>query len=246
MKSGVVFLVAAFYSLTAFAAEVRVSDAESARTALREAKPGDVVILASGEWKDVDLRLDGEGTVEQPITIRAEETGKTLITGASRVRLGGSHLVVSGLHLKNLSGAKADWFEFRIDSKRRASFCRVTDCVFTEAPDFSAEEDESRWIGIYGESNQVGRCSIEGKKNKGATLVVWLGKSDRGGHRILQNHFGERPRLGRNGGETIRVGDSETSMMTASCLVEGNVFFRCDGETECISNKSCGNTYRGN
>jgi len=241
-----VFLLAFLIALPVFAAEVKVSDAESARTAVREAKPGDVVILAAGEWKDVDLRLDGEGTADQPIMIRAEESGKTIFTGASRIRLGGEYLVVSGLHLKNLSGAKADWFEFRIDSKRRANHCRVTDCAFTESADFSAAEKESRWIGLYGEGNQVDRCTIEGKKNKGATLVVWLGESDRGGHRILHNHFGERPRLGRNGGETIRIGDSETSMMTASCLVEGNVFFRCDGETECISNKSCGNTYRGN
>jgi poly(beta-D-mannuronate) lyase len=35
-------------------------------------------------------------------------------------------------------------------------------------------------------------------------------------------------------------------MQTANCLVEENLFFQCDGETECISNKSCGNIYRGN
>ncbi len=63
---------------------------------------------------------------------RAEKPGETIFTGASRIRLGGSHLVVSGLFLVNLSGANADWFEFRIDSKRRASFCRVTDCAFLE------------------------------------------------------------------------------------------------------------------
>jgi poly(beta-D-mannuronate) lyase len=235
-----------FITLPLFAAEVKVSDAESARKAVLGAKPGDVVVLAAGEWHDADLRLDGDGVADQPITIRAEEPGKTIFTGASRVRLGGAHLVVSGLHLKNLTGAKADCFEFRIDSKRRANHCRVTDCAFTEEPDFAAKESENRWIGIYGEGNQIDRCTIEGKKNKGATLVVWLGELDTGGHRILRNHFRERPRLGKNGGETIRVGDSKSSMMTASCLVEGNVFFHCDGETECISNKSCGNTYRGN
>jgi poly(beta-D-mannuronate) lyase len=228
------------------AAEVKVSDSESARKAVRDAKPGEVIVLASGEWRDVDLRLDGEGTGDQPVTIRAEEPGKTIITGASRVRLGGSHLVVSGLFFKNLSGADADWLEFRIDSKRRANFCRVTDCAFLESPDFVAKEMENRWIGLYGEGNQLDRCSIEGKKNKGATVVVWLGESDPGRHRIRANFFGERPRLGKNGGETIRVGDSKTMKQRAECLVEGNHFFRCDGETECISNKSGGNVYRGN
>lgn len=234
------------FRVNGFAAEVTVSEPESARKAVREAKPGDVIVLAAGEWKDADLRLDGEGTGVAPITIRAEEAGKTIFTGASRIRVGGSHLVVSGLWLKNLSGGGADLFEFRIDSKRRASHCRVTDCAFTEDADFAVKEKENRWIGLYGSSNQVDRCTILGKKNKGTTLVVWLGESDTGGHRILHNYFGERPRLGKNGGETIRVGDSRSSMMKAECLIEGNYFFRCDGETECISNKSCGNTYRGN
>jgi poly(beta-D-mannuronate) lyase len=241
------FLFLSFIALFPLsAAEMKVSDAESARKAVRDAKPGDVIVLASGEWRDVDLRLDGEGTADQPVTIRAEEPGKTIITGASRVRLGGSHLVVSGLFFLNLSGANADWLEFRIDSKRRANFCRVTDCAFLESPDFVAKEAENRWIGLYGEGNQLDRCSIEGKKDKGATVVVWLGDSDPGRHRIRANHFGERPRLGKNGGETIRVGDSRTMKQRAECLVEDNYFYRCDGETECISNKSGGNTYRGN
>lgn len=241
------FLFLSFIALFPLsAAEVKVSDSESARKAVRDAKPGDVIVLASGEWRDVDLRLDGEGTADQPVTIRAEEPGKTIITGASRVRLGGSHLVVSGLFFRNLSGANSDWLEFRIDSKRRANFCRVTDCAFLESPDFVAKEMENRWIGLYGEGNQLDRCSIEGKKNKGATVVVWLGESDPGRHLIQANYFGERPRLGKNGGETIRVGDSRTMKQRAGCLVEDNYFYRCDGETECISNKSCGNVYRGN
>lgn len=239
-------LAVLFCSVPLVAAEVKVSDAEAARQAVREAKPGDVVILAAGEWKDVDLRLDGEGTAEEPITIRAEAPGKALFTGASRIRLGGEHLVVSGLHLMGLAGTKADWLEFRIDSKRRANFCRVTDCFFSEGAESSVAEPENRWIGIYGEGNQVDHCTISGKKNKGATLVVWLGEKDPGRHRILANLFRDRPRLGTNGGETIRLGDSKTSMRKAECLVEGNYFTNCDGEAECISNKSCGNIYRGN
>lgn len=242
----VALLLCLLVASVAFAAEVTVSDPESARKAVRDAKPGDVIVLAAGEWKDADLRLDGEGTEAEPITIRAEEPGETVFTGASRIRLGGSHLVVSGLWLRNLSGGGADLFEFRIDSKRRASHCRVTDCAFTEDADFAVKEKENRWIGLYGVANQIDRCTVSGKKNKGATLVVWLGESDAGRHRILANYFGERPILGKNGGETIRVGDSKTSMMKAECLIEGNWFKRCDGETECISNKSCGNVYRRN
>ncbi len=228
------------------AASATVSDPEAARKAVRDAKPGDTILLSAGEWRDADLRLDGEGTQSAPITIRAESPGKTVFTGASRLRLGGSHLVVSGLHLHNLSGAKADWLEFRIDSKRRANHCRVTDCALTEDADFTSAENENRWIGMYGEGNELDHCRIEGKKNKGTTVVVWLGAQDKGRHHLHHNFFGPRPRLGKNGGEALRVGDSETSMQDANCVVENNLFYRCDGEAECISNKSCGNVYRAN
>jgi poly(beta-D-mannuronate) lyase len=228
------------------AATVTVAEPEAARKAVRDAQPGDVILLAAGEWRDADLRLDGAGSATAPITIRAEAPGKTVFTGASRLRLGGAHLVVSGLHLHNLAGAKADWLEFRIDSKRRASHCRVTDCAFTEDVDFKGNSGEDRWIGLYGESNQLDHCFIEGKKNKGTTVVIWLGEQDHGRHHLHHNRFGSRPRLGKNGGETLRIGDSETSMQEASCLIEHNLFYQCNGETECISNKSCGNTYRAN
>ena len=228
------------------AATLTVSDPDAARKAVLAAQPSDTLLLAAGEWKDADLRLDGTGTADAPITIRAEVPGKTVFTGASRLRLGGSHLVVSGLHWHNLSGNQADWIEFRIDSKRRASHCRVTDCALTEDADFTAAEKENRWVGLYGDSNQLDHCRIEGKKNSGATVVVWLGEQDTGRHHLHHNHFGPRPRLGKNGGETLRVGDSKTSMQEAACLIEENVFYRCNGETECVSNKSCGNIYRAN
>jgi len=245
MKTALILILAGVFG-PLVAGELLVSDAESARNAVLAAQPGDVIILKAGEWKDSDLRLDGVGTKEHPVTIRAERAGETIFTGASRIRLGGEYLIVSGLILNNLSGANADWLEFRIDSKRRADHCRVTDCAFMEKAGFTGGEKENRWIGIYGTDNQLDHCLISGKKNKGATVVVWLGEADTGHHRILKNAFTERPRLGKNGGETLRVGDSKTSMSKAECLVEGNVFTKCDGETECVSNKSCGNVYRGN
>src|SRR5262249_53093717 len=60
------------------------------------------------------------------------------------------------------------------------------------------------------------------------------------------NHFGPRPPLGFNGGETIRVGTSNVSRNVSRTLVENNLFEKCDGEVECISNKSCENVYRHN
>ncbi len=121
----------------------------------------------------------------------------------------------------------------------------MTDCavIGTSGADSSRE---SRWVGLYGSGHRVDHCTFQGKSGKGPTFVVWLGGENGGRHQIDHNYFGPRERLGKNGGETIRLGDSKTSMLTGECVVEQNLFEKCNGETECISNKSCGNIYREN
>ncbi len=224
----------------------QAEDPKAVREALKKARPGDEILLAAGVWKDAELRIEGRGSPELPIIVRAAEPGKTVLTGASRVRLSGEYVILAGIKLHNISGQKADWLEYRYDSKNRADHCIVRDCWLLEDESFEAVEKESRWIGIYGRGNRLENCRIEGKKNRGATVVVWLGEKDLGEHRIEDCYFGNRPRLGKNGGETIRIGDSDSSMQSAKCIVENNLFEHCNGETECISNKSCDNIYRGN
>jgi poly(beta-D-mannuronate) lyase len=214
-------------------------------TRLPAAEPGDVLVLPEGEFRDVALVFTGMGTEKAPITLRAAVPGKTIFTGTSTLRIAGEHLVVEGLWFREPDPAITDLIQFRKDSKTRASHCRMTRCAVTSTAKEVASQ-ESRWVGIYGKANRVDHCRFEGKTGKGTTFVVWLGEEDEGGHQINRNDFGPRERLGKNGGETIRIGDSKTSMLKGGCLVEENVFYRCNGEAECISNKSCGNIYRKN
>ena len=96
-----------------------------------------------------------------------------------------------------------------------------------------------------GTSNRLDHCYLAGKTNDSPTLQIEVeGKPNY--HRLDYNHFGHRPPLNRNGGETIRVGYSHQSMTNSGTLVEHNLFERCDGELEIISNKSCENVYRAN
>ncbi|MDQ3439900.1 MAG: polysaccharide lyase 6 family protein, partial [Planctomycetota bacterium] len=60
------------------------------------------------------------------------------------------------------------------------------------------------------------------------------------------NHFGPRPPLGANGGETMRIGYSGQQNRVSKTLVEHNLFDRCDGEVEIISSKCTDSTYRYN
>lgn len=233
--------------ITLQAAETTVSTADALHTALQSARPGDTLTLAPGEWQDVIIRCKAQGTAQAPITLRAASPGQTIFTGKSALRLGGSHIIVEGLWFRDPDPEVGDTLEFRLDSKNPASHCRITQCAITMAPGATARDaKESRWIGIYGSHNRLDHCLIQGKVTKGATVVVWLSPGQEAQHQLDHNHFGPRERLGKNGGETLRIGDSATSMLTAACIIEDNLFYRCNGEAECISNKSCGNHYRRN
>jgi poly(beta-D-mannuronate) lyase len=120
----------------------------------------------------------------------------------------------------------------------------LTNCLFEQTSD-SDVGIESRWLSVYGTKNRIDHCYFGGKKNRGSTLVVWVaGAVER--HRIDHNLFGPRPELGRNGGETIRIGTSDVSELDCRTIVEDNYFHECNGEAEIISNKSCENIYRHN
>lgn len=229
-------------------AEIKVADVSSFDAAMKSAVAGDVIVLQNGEWKDVDLRVRGDGKEGRPITVKAEEPGKVRITGNSKLRLAGELLVVEGLWFQNCLPQKADIVSFREDSKKLANHSVLRGCAITQ-DQTSTDSMERKWVSIYGAGNMVEGCHFEGKTSKGTLLVVWLSTEEGSPppkHHIRRNYFGNRPRLGKNGGETVRIGVSETSMQRAECLVEGNYFEKCDGEVECISNKSCGNVYRGN
>ncbi len=229
----------------ALAKDIPVGNIKALQAALEIAQPGDNLILDDGEYRDEKILVRGHGTQGAPITLKAATPGKAVITGSSILRIGGEYIAVEGLLFENPGPNVSDLIQFRIDSDELASNCRLTNCaVRSTVPNDGSSE--SRWLGLYGSNNRVDHCSFEGKSDKGTTFVVWLGYGGEARHQIDHNYFGHREKLGKNGGETIRIGDSKTSLLTAGCVVEHNLFEKCNGETECISNKSCGNIYRYN
>lgn len=232
-------------ALPALAKDIPVADAVAFAEAAKTLAAGDTLILQDGTWADAQLKLSAKGTAAKPVTLKAQTPGKVILTGTSRLSVGGSHIIVDGLWFQNPTGPQV--IELRKDSKQLATDSRITNCAVTNDTQLTSTAS-AQFISIYGARNRVDHCYIAGKTTQGTTLVVWLSNEakDQGKHQIDHNHFGPRPRLGQNGGETIRLGDSKTSMQTAACIVEHNLFEKCDGEAECISNKSCGNLYRHN
>ncbi len=238
-------LFALALAIPALAKDIPIADAAAFVAAAQTINAGDTLILQDGTWADAQLKLHAEGTAAQPVTIKAQTPGKVIFTGTSRISVGGSHIIVDGLWFQNPTAEQV--IELRKDSKQLATDSRITNCAVTNDTQLTSTAS-AQFVSIYGARNRVDHCYIAGKTTQGTTMVVWLSNEskDQGKHQIDHNHFGPRQRLGKNGGETIRLGDSKTSMQTASCIVEHNLFEKCDGEAECISNKSCGNLYRHN
>lgn len=241
-----VLLLVILVALTAVRArEIPIASPEAFDEACRSAQPGDMLVLADGTWRDVELVFRARGTAEQPITLRAATPGRVILSGQSTLRLVGAHLVVDGLLFTRGSAASGHVVAFRGDSDEEATDCRLTNTAIIDYNPPDPATSSTKWVSIYGARNRVDHCFFKGKTDASQVLVVWLNGTPND-HRIDRNHFAGRPALGKNGGEIIRIGDSKTSMEVSRTTVEFNLFEDCDGEAEIVSNKSCGNVYRHN
>ena len=230
---------------------IKVTNIDELNKAIDSCKAGDQIILANGIWKDVQIKFRGKGTIDKPITIKAETTGKVTIEGESYLKFGGEYLVVEGLYFKNGFSPSNAVIDFKISSKDKpdeiSNNCKVTNCVIE---DFNKpKRDKSDlWVQFWGRHNTLSNCYIAGKTNRGPTVRVSIAgiESINNYHQIVNNHFGPRPVKGGPSGETIQLGDSYTSMSPSHTMVANNLFEECNGEVEVISSKTNFNIFKNN
>lgn len=230
---------------------IKVTNIDELNKAIDSCKAGDQIILANGIWKDVQIKFRGKGTTDNPITIKAETTGKVTIEGESYLKFGGEYLVVEGLYFKNGFSSSNAVIDFKISSKDKpdeiSNNCKVTNCVIE---DFNKpKRDKSDlWVQFWGRHNMLSNCYIAGKTNRGPTVRVSIAgiESINNYHQIVNNHFGPRPVKGGPSGETIQLGDSYTSMSPSHTMVANNLFEECNGEVEVISSKTNFNIFKNN
>ena len=218
--------------------------------ALGKLPAGSVVIWRNGLYSNEVIDLAAAGTAENPVLLRAETPGKVLFTGASRITVTGSYAEVNGFWWRNpapVAGKSVVTFA------KGSSHGTLRNCAITGDDTLEDAATDNKWVSLYGTDHRVEGSTFCDKRNIGTLLVVWLEPEIVPHHTIVRNHFTRpvtlRDEAGKaiNGQETIRIGTSEFSMQEAACTVEENYFYHCHGEqAEIVSNKSCGNTYRGN
>ena len=226
---------------------ILVSSPTALDEAIASATAGTDIVMANGEWNDIQIRLAGKGTANAPIRLIAETAGKVIIQGDSDLKLGGEYLVVDGLHFKNGQSPSRAVVGFKIDDEQLAFHSRVTNIVIEDF-NKSQRNKTDLWVQFHGRYNQLDHSYLAGKSNRGPTVRVDLegNQSIKNHHRINNNHFGPRPPKGGPSAETIQIGNSYTSMAPSYTVVADNYFERCNGEVEIISSKTNFNEFRNN
>ena len=103
------------------------------------------------------------------------------------------------------------------------------------------------YLTVAGHDAQIDRNEFRNKSTLGNMIDV-RGTGSQIAQRVWihHNYFHDFTSPGGNGAETIRFGLSGLSLSNGFGLIEHNLFVRCTGENEMISNKSSANVYRYN
>jgi len=222
-------------SINAVAATYAVDSVAALQSRIAAAVPGDVITLKDGAYVTAAaLAVKCAGSADHPITIEAQTVGG--------VDLGGTHgfEVVSPAAWVVIRG-----FKFTHAAGHNTIAVGATHIRFTRNT-FQCSGPGAE-IDIAGDDAEIDRNEFRDKKLVG-NMVSVTGLGEQVARRVWlhHNYFHDYANAHQNGAETVRFGRSFYSMSRGDGLIEYNLFVRCVGENEIITNKSCANTYRYN
>ena len=211
-----------------------------------QAKPGDTLLIQKGVYNNCKLIISAKGTADQPIVFMAQMPGSVHFTGNSYLHIIGNYITVNGVVFKDGYAGKNHVWQFS-HGKDVANNSRITNSSI-QGFNNPLRLDENHWLTLSGKNNRVDHSNFTNKTNLGVLVAVLLDddRSRINNHSIDSNYFGIRKPLGSNAGEMIRVGVSQHCTFYSNTSIKNNFFEYCDGETEIVSIKSCGNKVVGN
>jgi poly(beta-D-mannuronate) lyase len=220
---------------TVSAATYEVNSIADLQARINSAVAGDVIIVHNGVYAtSASITVNCQGTETDPIRIVAKTIGGVEITGAQgfNVISPATHVEIAGFLFTHISG--------RNQIRSGATHIRFTRNFFECVGD-------GAYLTIAGHDAQVDRNEFRNKSTLGNMIDV-RGSGSQIAQRVWihHNYFHDFTSPGGNGAETIRFGLSGLSLSDGFGLIEHNLFERCTGENELISNKSSSNTYRYN
>ena len=222
-------------------AETKVSSLLSLQQAIVNAAPGDRIIVADGIYTAAEsIVVAVSGTSDKPISIEADHTGSTEISGTNGfiVNPGSSYIVIKGFRFTHKTGT------CRIEPG--ASHIILTRNLFECTP---SESGAKPYLNVSGDDCEISFNTFQNKKDEGQMISVQGPGGNLMAKRtwIHHNYFFNFPSTGKNNCSAIQIGLSGRSMDKAFCIVEYNLFEKTEGENEgAICHKSCNNIIRYN
>lgn len=211
--------------------------------ALAAPAPGSTVCLADGTYADANLVFTAPGTAAQPIVITAQNPGRAILTGQTQISMGGAFATLQGFVIQGGQSLGGSLIELK-NGRTSCDGCRVTEVAILDVD--AGNPNDTKWVSLYGQRNRVDHCAFSGKTSQGTVLVVWRSSARTDDHRIDHNLFANRPAIGSNGNEAIRVGTGAEASSDSRTIIEENLFEAMNGDAEFISIKSGANTVRHN
>lgn len=218
---------------------VTVETVSQLKSALSNAKPGDLIRLRNKTWQFTSaVDIPRSGTAENPIVIAAETVGGVTITGSA------------GFDLSSVSYVVIRGFNFRYTAGRIGLDC--DDCGYVRITRNRFElagTVYSHWVRLTGEShhNRIDRNVFINKRTMGNMVNIDGTSSEVAYRNVIElNHFSNHSYADYNNGECIRVGFSGLKYSKGYNVIRRNLFERCNGDPEVISNKASNTTIQWN
>ena len=218
---------------------------EALQKRLDDAMPGTTIELPAAVLNlKQPLRLSRSGTETAPITLRAKDRGKTVISGKAGIELiGAGHVIIEGLSFTHES---------------RTPAIRLVDCQNVRITRCSFRLDgtgiqRQNWIHISGSKsgqNRIDHNLFEDLATAGAYIAIdgseaapfQISKSDR----IDYNHFRAIARRTGGGARAVRLGWTKLADSTSQTVMEFNLFEQCSGDEEIVTVRASGAAIRFN
>lgn len=263
------FIVISIYLLISAslkATNYTVSTLAELESRMSAAMQGDTIIVINGSynWGRINFTNTKNNSSSDWIVLKAQTFNNVIFTGNTYLQFSGTRIHVTGFRFASGSVGTTSVIQFRNSSNVPANFCRVSNVTIdhynsdsgsTADPANPGVGIDNKWVSLYGTNNRLDHCTFINKFNAGATVVVWYdgkngaypGQSTSTYHRIDSNYFNGRGYKAGNGGESIRIGTSQTSTTHGYNVIEYNLFENMvQTEPEILSNKTSFNTYRYN
>jgi len=217
------------------AATIQVSSLSALQTAINNAVPGDVIVLANGVYTaSTDITVSKQGTAAQPITITAQSIGGAEIKGTAGFN------IVSPARYIIIRGFKFTHNASQATMASGTSFCRWTQNVF-ETP------GDGENLSLNGNDHEVDYNTFQHKDAMGRFITLRGSGSQIGQRiRIHHNYFFDHKQQTANGAESVQIGLSGYSLSSSNSTIEYNLFEECEGENEMVSIKASAVTFRYN